>query len=734
MSRLASIVRGLLAGGVAAEDLDIAVLRDALWLAVVVAAKAVPEAPRSDPPSPAEVSPVQPNPNTVPPADGTIGPADDSVNLYPDATTKALTGRPAASVLLRAPTPLPDAPALTRALRPFRRARRAGPRRALDMEATVRATVEAGGLLQPVLRWLPEARITVHLVVDDAASMAAWARPLTAVTDVLRRANAFAAVECWQLADAVDHPVIHRRPTGSVPAEPPWLRAGGDDVVLLATEARDERWRSEAWWDAVREWGRHASVALLNPLPPAWWGRTALPQQAVRIHAQTHALSNLALTTRLPRRMRAAAAGLTTMPLPVLTLAAGDLLAWSQTVTSAHPEGCLGVLLGDGLRPGPRRTATGAEAVAGFRRLAGPSARRLAVLLSAGETHTIETMRIVQEELVPGSPAADLAQVLAGGLLQQDAPGVFRFEPGARQELHAELRADDAYRVHRCLRITFERRAGPHVVRALIEDPAGAELLPPRVQAFAAASLSALSASGYYTRARLVAVPVPPAGPEPAGGSNDPRGTIFFLSYARAWPIRSQAGPQDVNRFVVRLFDDLSMHVDQLLGSPTGVDAGFMDRSMEGGTRWAPEVLEAAGTCHVFIPLISSSYVESKWCAMEWDAFWRRNVIRRPSDSSGNKTAILPVKWSPMREDQLPPAVRELQFFLPQQLTDPDIAQRYLVDGVYGLLAQDHKTDYQAVAWCLARGIVDAYHAYHVEPMIPTDPGQLSESFRGDDG
>ena len=163
-----------------------------------------------------------------------------------------------------------------------------------------------------------------------------------------------------------------------------------------------------------------------------------------------------------------------------------------------------------------------------------------------------------------------------------------------------------------------------------------------------------------------------------------------------------------MNQPVVRLFDDLSMHVDQLVGSPTGVDPGFMDRSMVGGTRWAPEVLAAAGTCHVFIPLISSGYVESRWCAKEWDVFSGRNVGRRPSDSSGNKTAILPVIWSPMLEDQLPPVVRELQFFLPQQLKDPDIAQRYLAEGVYGLLALNDEAAYQAVVWRLARRIVDA--------------------------
>ena len=97
---------------------------------------------------------------------------------------------------------------------------------------------------------------------------------------------------------------------------------------------------------------------------------------------------------------------------------------------------------------------------------------------------------------------------------------------------------------------------------------------------------------------------------------------------------------------------------------------------------------------------------------MEWDTFSCRHVSRREADSPGNNTAILPVKWSPMREEQLPPAVRELQFFLPQQFTDPDIAQRYLAEGVYGLLALNDEAAYQAVAWRLARRIVDAYHAY----------------------
>jgi hypothetical protein len=208
---------------------------------------------------------------------------------------------------------------------------------------------------------------------------------------------------------------------------------------------------------------------------------------------------------------------------------------------------------------------------------------------------------------------------------------------------------------------------------------------------------------------------------------------VFFLSYARAWPSKTSKAIE------LRLFNDLSSHVGELLGCAVGEYPGFMEWStadMADGVRLAPEVLAAAGTCHVFVPLISWGYMESKWCAMEWDAFSKRNVGHRPaasSASSGRKTAILPVIWSPTVADQLPPAVRELQFFRPQKLRDPGIVQRYLTEGVYGLLILNDEAAYQAVAWCLAQRIVDAYYAYHIESRTPTDPRQLRGSFRGDD-
>jgi hypothetical protein len=212
----------------------------------------------------------------------------------------------------------------------------------------------------------------------------------------------------------------------------------------------------------------------------------------------------------------------------------------------------------------------------------------------------------------------------------------------------------------------------------------------------------------------------------------DPRGPIFFLSYARARQGKPYVGrPQDPDWPVYRLFDDLSMHVSQLVALPVGVDPGFMDRDMEGGTRWAPELLNAVGTCQVFVPLISALYLRSEWCAKEWDAFSHRTVRPLPNARSEHNSAILPVTWAPTTE-LLPPQVSEVLFFRPGRLADPDVVPRYLAEGVYGLLRMKDEPTYETVAWRLAQRIVDCYRAYRVDPEVPKDHRLLRTSFRGE--
>jgi TIR domain len=206
----------------------------------------------------------------------------------------------------------------------------------------------------------------------------------------------------------------------------------------------------------------------------------------------------------------------------------------------------------------------------------------------------------------------------------------------------------------------------------------------------------------------------------------DPQGPVFFLSYARSRAIRtSPEGLQNGDLLVVRFFEDLARHVDQLVGCPPGSDPGFMDRTMGGGNRWREVVLNAARACQVFVPLISPQYVTSDWCDREWETFARRRVTRRSrAVGTENSASIVPVRWLPTPQHRVPEKVRDLQFFEPQRLTDPTITQRYRDDGVYGLLTLGDEAAYQAVAWRLARHIVDTYYANWVDPAPPTESGE----------
>jgi hypothetical protein len=169
--------------------------------------------------------------------------------------------------------------------------------------------------------------------------------------------------------------------------------------------------------------------------------------------------------------------------------------------------------------------------------------------------------------------------------------------------------------------------------------------------------------------------------------------------------------------------------VSELAGLPAGSDPGFVDKSLNGGERWTSELLEAAGTCQVFLALISPAYLKSRWCGMEWDAFSRRRIIRRADGRPDFETGIVPIIWTPMESSALPKAVRGVQRFSPQRLPDPDMSAQYYQEGMYGLLSMSLDHAYRAVVWRLARRVVDIYHSHWVEPHIPADANTLRNVF-----
>jgi hypothetical protein len=215
-----------------------------------------------------------------------------------------------------------------------------------------------------------------------------------------------------------------------------------------------------------------------------------------------------------------------------------------------------------------------------------------------------------------------------------------------------------------------------------------------------------------------------PWGPAPVGweeacalDDDDDYGSPFFLSYAHV--TGDPAGPGealDPDGLVSKFFYDLVGNVVHMIPPRAGVPAGFMDRRMRPGVQWTGELLHAAGTCQILVALLSASYLESKWCRMEWHAFSLREVRRAAGAKvSPRQGCIVPVIWAPIHFE-LPEHIQLTEIFSPTYEPEPQAPGHYERYGVAGLMKMHRLSEcYEIVMWQLAMHIAHIYHNQRTE-------------------
>lgn len=211
---------------------------------------------------------------------------------------------------------------------------------------------------------------------------------------------------------------------------------------------------------------------------------------------------------------------------------------------------------------------------------------------------------------------------------------------------------------------------------------------------------------------------------------SNPLDPLFFVSYVHARGGPPTGRPHERDRHVSDFFDLLSDHLAQLVPRGPGTDPGFLDRQIPGGGAWNGELLNALSTCHVFVALLSAPYLQSAWCGKEWHAFSQREVIGVTSDADPHETAVIPVIWAPLPAGtRIPSVVDAVQRFVPVGLPDPDIAERYRRDGLYGLMVTRQEDAYQMVVWRVALRIAAIIYSHRVKPLA-LSPGELRDIFQ----
>ncbi|WP_432081264.1 SAV_2336 N-terminal domain-related protein [Streptomyces sp. WAC 04229] len=415
--------------------------------------------PAGTPETGSKTPPASPGPHPAT-TDGAAGPAPDLTTLGTRASTpvplraagaataRADGGGTHATFPVRAPaaTALPGLLGLEKALRILGRYRVAGTEYTdgdIDEEATAERAAVTGFVL-PVARPGRGRRCDIRLLVDTGPAMAVWGQLVEELRQACQQAGAFAAVRVDHLyADAAGRPAIG---LAAEPGRRPRLRSpdelhdpSGRSVTLLVSDCVGTLWQSGGAQRLLREWPRSSPLAIVQPLPPRLWGRTALPAEPGLLVRPAEFGGRL---TFHPDDEPWDEPDAPVTAVPVLQPTPEAFETWARLLAGTGPTSERAWAALTTHRPAPAAPAGTVargddELVRAFRATASPGALRLAVYLAAAPL-TLPVMQLVQRAMLPDTGPMELAEVLLGGLLRRlpgpDEQPCFTY-PGRVQDL-----------------------------------------------------------------------------------------------------------------------------------------------------------------------------------------------------------------------------------------------------------------------------------------------------------
>lgn len=507
--------------------LDARELADLLWLgrvlprhksetdSITLPDVELPEPPTNTAPPPASIGdsasppPPLPSQTTAPSVSAKSDPS-----LYVSGMDVGKQGLPASQIRVPGATALPDALAISRALRPFARRYRAGRRLVLDEEATVQRTAETR-FLHPVFRPAPERWFEVALVVEDVPSMTIWQQTIREFRLLLERQGAFRDVRLWHLQFQAGR--FHVREAAGVQRGPEaLLHPAGRRLVMLLSDCSSRQWRDGTMARLVRQQAECMPVVMVHLLSENLWRNTAPGVPGARVKALLPGQSNTQLTVELPWWAQTDDGAY--VPLPLVALNSEHLAEWARMVMTPGVSYDRAVLFAahaevpEAAPPPVDEKLLPAQRVQRFRALVSPEAFDLAVYLSVMPL-TLPVMRLVQSAMLARPRQEQLAELLLGGILRRQTPAdvhcpadevVYEFHDGVREQLERAIFRSELDRVFRCVSQFIERRIGtPFDFIALLENPAGAAAVSDTVQPFATIARAALQRLGvsYETQA-----------------------------------------------------------------------------------------------------------------------------------------------------------------------------------------------------------------------------------------
>ncbi|MFC4493690.1 SAV_2336 N-terminal domain-related protein [Streptomyces ovatisporus] len=383
-----------------------------------------------------------------------------------DAPPRAFAVRaPAASTL-------PGLLGLQRALRPLHGYRPQpvpvpGP---LDEAATAELSARSAAVL-PVFGAGARPDAQVLLLMDASTTTSVWQLTFDQLRQTCEQLGAFRDVQALYLHYAADgSPLIGTGPEPAAtrlrPADQ-YRDTTGRQLTLVVSDCVGPLWQGGGAQRLLHRWSGSSPLAVVQPLPPRLWHRTALPAEPGTLVRDRGAGGRVEFQPDgygAPQPDDA-------LPVPVLLPTPAALGSWARLLGGNGRRAVRGAAAWVRPRhhvmpaPGTQDGAGPRELLGAFRASASPGALDLVVHLAAVPL-VLPVIQLVQEAMLPDTGPMELAEVLLSGLLErlpdiEGSPGPrYAFAPGVAELLMQSLDQDAAVLVLKYLSEYVTRHFG----------------------------------------------------------------------------------------------------------------------------------------------------------------------------------------------------------------------------------------------------------------------------------
>ncbi|SCK31299.1 tetratricopeptide repeat protein [Streptomyces sp. WMMB 322] len=398
-------------------------------------------------------------------------PSPSTVSLYaPDRHG----GAPGRAFPVRAPaaSTLPGLLGLQRAMRPLLgyRPRPASVPRVLDEAASAELSARSGAV-RPVFGPAHRPDAELLLLMDASATTSVWQLTFEKLRQTCEQLGAFRDVQALCLHRSSDGaPLIGTGPDSSTtrlrPADQ-YRDTTGRRLTLVLSDCVGPLWQDGGAQRLLHRWTGGSPLAVVQPLPPRLWPRTALPGEPgllVRDKATGGPVGFEPDGYGSPPAPDA-------LPVPVLLPTPAALGSWARLLGGEGRQTVRGAAAWVRPRhhampaPAASHGTDARELLGAFRSSASPGALDLAVHLAAVPL-VLPVIQLVQEAMLPDTGPMELAEVLLSGLLErlpdvEDSPGPrYDFVQGVQELLLQSLDQGAAELVLKHLSEYVSRRFG----------------------------------------------------------------------------------------------------------------------------------------------------------------------------------------------------------------------------------------------------------------------------------